>query len=152
LITQGKFGASGKLFSTKRFKKDFRNSYSFKGSKSFMKKHASSLENLTGICNGEKSKEKKKFYSDVDLYQNPPKDPEQSKGGEYPSYKQFVEGICELDKKEVVEEINDHDQESTIEQIIKEEENYEFVEDYFTLEETEERVQENTDVNTDDAS
>merc|ERR1719433_2116458 len=151
LITQGNFGASWELFSAKRSKKDFRNRYGFKGSKSFMKKHASSLQNLTGIyCNGEKSEEKKKFYSDVNLYQNPPKDPEQSKGGEYPSYKQFVEGICELDKKE--EEIKDHDQESTIEQIIKEEENHEFVEDYFTLEETEETVEENTDVNTDDVS
>ena len=53
--------------------------------------------------------------------------------------------------KVVIEKIIDHDQESTKEQIIKEE-NYEFLEDYFTLEETEERVQENTDVNTDDAS
>ena len=69
------------------------------GSKSFLKKHTSSLQNLTGIyCYEEKSKEKKEFYSDVNLHQCPPQDPEESKGEE--SYKQFVEGICDLDKEE----------------------------------------------------
>ena len=49
--------------------------------------------------------------------------------------------------KLVVEETFDHGQVSTQEQIIKGE-NFEYLEDYFTLEETEERVQENADVNT----
>merc|ERR1719295_2301496 len=147
LISQGKFGGSGKLFSRKSFKKDVRKSFSLKGSKSFMKKHAGSLQNLTGICNFEKTKDKKEFYSDVNLHQYAPEDPEHSQDVEFTSNELFVEGINELEQEEVVEETFDHGQVSTQEQIIKGE-NFEYLEDYFTLEETEERVQENADVNT----
>merc|ERR1711868_60902 len=157
LVSQGKFGSSGKLFPAKCFKKDIRKSFSLKGSKSFMRKRATSLQNLVGSLNtDEKSKDKKEFYSDVNLSNCAPEGPGEDKVGEHinnpeAKYLNFVEESFELDMEEENKDIND-DQESTEdteEQITEEKEDHQYIEDYFTLEKTEDKLQQNTDENDD---
>merc|ERR1712227_1006443 len=157
LVSQGKFGSSGKLFPAKCFKKDIRKSFSLKGSKSFMRKRATSLQNLVGSLNtDEKSKDKKEFYSDVNLSNCAPEGPGENKVGEHinnpeAKYLNFVEESFELDMEEENKDIND-DQESTEdteEQITEEKEDHQYIEDYFTLEKTEDKLQQNTDENDD---
>merc|ERR1711868_303528 len=157
LVSQGKFGSSGKLFPSKCFKKDIRKSFSLKGSKSFMRKRATSLQNLVGSLNtDEKSKDKKEFYSDVNLSNCAPEGPGEDKEGEHinnpeEKYLNFVEESFELDMEEENKDIND-DQESTEdteEQITEKEEDHQYIDDYFTLEKTEDKLQQNTDENDD---
>merc|ERR1711868_176371 len=139
LVSQGKFGSSGKLFPAKCFKKDIRKSFSLKGSKSFMRKRATSLQNLVGSLNtDEKSKDKKEFYSDVNL---------SNCALEGPGEESF-----ELDMEEENKDINDDQEltEDTEEQITEEKEkDHQYIDDYFTLEKTEDKLQQNTDENDD---
>ena len=79
------------------------------GSKSFMRKRATSLQNLVGSLNtDEKSKDKKEFYSDVNLSNCAPEGQGEDKEGEHinnpeEKYLNFVEESFELDMEEGIE-------------------------------------------------